>query len=210
MRFENRFGYNEALPPEIREIFMWLSQDVASLQGKWTFYLGLFGEEAHTILLSSLARAAFNIIEESLRNDMTLAICRLSDPSQTFRKDNLSMATLVELSAEIPYLEEILVEFQDACKPVQKYRNKRVGHNDLNTTIKPQENPLPGISHSQINSILELGGRLLNTVLRQYVDEALYFEPVQRGGAKHLLYWLGIAKKHRDDDRDRHLGSGTA
>jgi len=90
------FGYDIRLPENIREVFMWLCQDVTSLQSKWSLYLKLFSNQEDTMLLSELALGFFQVIEESLRNDITMAICRLSDPPKSMGKDNLSLKTLVE------------------------------------------------------------------------------------------------------------------
>lgn len=192
--FENAFGYDEKVPERIRTVVMWLSQDVASLQSKWDFYKKLFNNEQNTELLSELAAWSFNIIEESLRNDMTMAICRLSDPSKTFNKENLSLAYLVENCPEIPGLDAMLIDFQNSCEPVSKYRNKQVGHNDLSTVIKPRENPLPGINEEQINKVVKLASNLLNRVFSHFTKTELYFYTVSRDDADTLVFWLRAGK----------------
>ncbi len=204
--YDKAFGYNPLLPENIREVFMWLCQDVASLYGKWHFYLGLSSSEEDTALLSELAVGSFNIIEEALRHDMTMSICRLSDPSTTGRHKNLSLPTLSEECDHIEGVSELLEAFLAACEPVRRYRHKRVGHNDLSTTIKPKENPLPGIEKRQVDEILELASRILNVIYQTYVDSELSFQPSLIGGADVLLYWLRLAKqagRHRIGDRAR-------
>ena len=193
----NDFGYNPRLPEDIREIFMWLCQDVASLQNKWSFYLGLFSSQENAALLSDLARSSFQIIEESLRDDMTMAISRLSDPPRSKKgKDNLSLKTLVQQCGRADSVLELLMDFIGACEPVRKYRNKRVGHNDLNTTIKPRDNPLPGVGRGQIDRVLQLASAILNTIYQRFVDGELIFAPIQIGDADTLIYWLKMAKEH--------------
>jgi hypothetical protein len=192
--FENAFGYDKKVPENIRTVVMWLCQDVASLQSKWDFYQKLFNVEQNTELLSELAQWSFNIIEESLRNDMTMAICRLSDPSKSFKKENLSLAYLVENCPEIAGLDTMLIEFQNSCEPVSKYRNKQVGHNDLNTVIKPRENPLPGINKEQITKIVKLASNLLNCVFMNFTNAELYFYTVSRDDADTLIFWLKAGK----------------
>ena len=83
------YGYVAQLPADIREIFMWLCQDVAWLDRKWIFYLGLFGKPENYAVMDA-SPPAFNLIEESLRTDMTMAICRLSDPIASCGRDNLN------------------------------------------------------------------------------------------------------------------------
>ena len=194
--FENAFGYNTRMPETVREIFMWLCQDVASLQSKWDFYLELYGKSENTSLLSELAHWSFNIIEESLRNDMTMAICRLCDPSITMRKENLSLATLVEKCHDIRGLKVRLAEFQSACEPISHWRNKQVGHNDLNTVIQPRENPLPEINRAGIKRIIDLASDILQTIAIHYSIGDLNFHTISRGGAEDLIFWLRAGQEH--------------
>jgi|SRR5271157_1864620 len=190
------FGYVPNLPDNIREIFMWLCQDVASLRTKWRFYLELFGTNENAELLSELARASFQIIEESLRNDMTMAIYRLSDPPQSMRKDNLSLPALFQQMDELDNAPILLNDFLVACEAVRQYRNKRIGHNDLNTTIKPQDNPLPGIGREDIDRIVQLAEQILNTVYQRFDNGELFFDIVQMGGGDELTFWLKNAKEY--------------
>jgi len=196
---EDAFGYDPRLPSEIRDIFMWLCQDVAALYQKWHFYLELYSEEGNTELLSDLAQSSFNIIEESLRSDLTMSIYRLSDPACSVGNENLSLSTLARKCSGIDEVDELLEVFQDACQPVRQHRNKRVGHNDLNTTIKPHDNPLPGIGRRDIDNILAPASRILNVIYQSHVDAELAFNhPLFIGGADALIYWLRLGKKYQD------------
>jgi hypothetical protein len=192
---DETFGYSELLPKNIREIFMWLCQDVAFLRSKWSFYLGLFSSEEDTAMLSELALASFNIIEEALRSDMTMAICRLSDPPTMGKHRNLSLQTLSEECDHIEGVSELTERFLASCKPIRRHRNKRVGHNDLSTTVKPREDPLPGIGKGQIEEILETAETILNVIYQNWVHSELVFQPLLIGEADALLYWLRLAKR---------------
>jgi Magnesium chelatase, subunit ChlI len=85
-----KFGYIASLPDDIRDVFMWLCQDMVALYRKWDFYLGLFGKPENHPIISFLPNA-FSVIEESLRTDITMAICRLSDPLEVCRRENLPL-----------------------------------------------------------------------------------------------------------------------
>src|SRR5262249_53865715 len=152
----NAFGHCLQLPEDIRGVFLDLCQDVASLHAKWQLYLDLFHNKEDTAILSDLARGSFQLIEEALRSDMIMAICRLSDPVRSCGKDNLSIAVLEPRFGSVPGFDTLLQQFLDECKPVQQYRNKRVGHNDLDTALNPRDNPLPGIGRSKVEAILLL------------------------------------------------------
>jgi hypothetical protein len=174
---------------------MWLCQEVASLQSKWDFYLELFGKEQNTNLLSELARFSFNIVEESLRFDMIMAICRLSDPLKSVGQENLSFARLVENCSDVSGLDVLRTEFQKACEPVRQLRNKRVGHKDLNTFIKPSENPLAGIDKEHMDLIVKLASNILKAVFQHYVAADVDFHTIARGGAKDLIFWLNEGRE---------------
>ena len=188
------FGFSEQLPESIRDVFMWLCQDVASLQQKWDFWIELFGRSQNTDLLSELAPASFNIILETLQNDITMAICRLSDPQKSRGYDNLSFATLAKNCIEIEGVENLVNEFRMICEPVRQQRNKRVGHRDLDSVLKPLANPLPGIHKEQIDMIVKMAGDILNTILQHYENAEMYFHTMSPGGAEALVFWLRKGK----------------
>lgn len=203
---DDPFGTNTTLPDSIREIFMHLCQDVASLYYKWDFYLELFGEPEDAQLLSQMAGSAFQIIEESVRKDMAMAISRLNDPVATFgTHENISLANLVGRCPDVPGIDKMLLDFHAACEPLTKYRDKMVGHNDLKSRIEPHENPLPGIARSDIDTILKRSAELLNAVGRHYGDPSFVFDMMSPlGGASSLLSCLRRAREYADNERERH------
>ena len=195
---KNDFGYSEELPENIRDVFMWLCQDVASLQHKWDFWLELFGKSENTDLLSELAPTSFNIILETLQNDITMAICRLSDPPKSMGQENLSFATLAQNCDEIEGIENLVTEFRKICEPARHRRNKRVGHRDLNSIIKPLEYPLQGLSKEHIDTIVKTAADILNFVLQYDENAEMYFHTISPGNAKTLMYWLKKGKASRN------------
>jgi hypothetical protein len=204
-----RFGYSENLPEDIRVIFIWLCQDVVSLSEKWRLYLGLFSDPEVASLLSDMARGTFQIIRESLQNDMTLAIARLCDPAHSFEHEHVSLEALASRATHIDQLDQKVNDFIRLCKPVRDLRNMRVGHNDLKALIDPHDNPLPGISRSLIDQIVAEASAILSYVLHQYEDSELVFEFQTVGGADLLIHWLRIAKKHEEEERNARLGSSA-
>jgi hypothetical protein len=199
----NALGYDQVLPESIRGIFKSVYEDVVWLQCKWDFYIGLFSSRENTDLLSDLAQTSFKIIEESLRADMTMTICRLGDPSRSTIKgktfDNLSLETLIERCDKVKNVTSLLQDFRSASKPVRDYRNKGVGHNDLNTSIRPTDNPLPGISRSQIDKTLKLAWQILNVIYQHFVPDTELGAGVRViSGADTLIYWLKLAHEYRN------------
>jgi hypothetical protein len=191
-------GCSEAIPEEIRVACAQIFQDVAMLHHKWSSYLELFSEPESTSVLSNVAQAFFQAIEESLRNDIVMAICRLSDPSLTLSNENLSFATLVAKCGEIPTLDPLLTAFQSAAGSVRLYRNRRVGHNDLNVRIRPHEDPLPGIDRLQIDEILRFAREIMKAIYGHYGETDHAIQPIHHGGARDLIFWLKTAWELRD------------
>jgi hypothetical protein len=191
-------GTSDQLPPEIRDAFAQLYQDVATLQLKWCSYLELFSSQENATLLSNVAQPFFHMIDESLRNDMIMTICRLSDPSQTLGGENLSLATLIgrcTLVSRVPNVDSLLTAFQSAAGPVRLLRNRRIPHNDPEARILPHEDPLPGIDRSRIDEILRLASAVLKAIHGHFCKTDLGFSPPAIGTATDLINRLKAARQ---------------
>src|SRR5262245_3643943 len=101
-------GYIPELPDNIRGIFTDLCQAVASLYAKWQLYLDLFSSHDEAVVLSQMAVGTFQIMEEALRGDIMMAVCRLGDPHQSCGNDNLSIVTLVRRVGQIEGLDQLV------------------------------------------------------------------------------------------------------
>jgi hypothetical protein len=142
------------------------------------------------------------MVEEALRNDMAASISRLCDSARFHGHDHVSFKALSNRLPEIDGLDQKVQDFVRLCEPVVQYRHRRIGHNDLDSLIRPDENVLPGIGRSLIGEICEKAGEILNFVIGKYEDTEMLFETSHAGGAESLIYWLRIAKQY-DDDRRR-------
>lgn len=205
---QDRFGSSDRIPEEIRDIGMRLCEDVTVLHTKWSLYLELFGSPENTALMSDLARAFFHTVEESLRNDLILSICRLSDPSRTLGGDNISFATLVAQCSDIPRVEDLLVAFQAACGPVRRYRHRHLGHNDLGSIIRPHVNLLPDVGRPELDQILQLAEGLLRAVYGHFSAGGLDFLSASVGGAEDLIHWLKTVRERVAESERELLGDG--
>ena len=74
----DRFGYDLKIPEDIREIYVWLCDNAVHIQQFWNFYLELFEDKAYPEVVE-LAIASFAIIEEAVRKEIIMSICRISD-----------------------------------------------------------------------------------------------------------------------------------
>lgn len=199
------FGACPQLAEDVQPVFQDICQDLASLNGKWRLYLDLFSGKETVALLNEMAMGAFQTVEEALRIDLTMSICRLSDPLRSSGQENLSLEVLVQKLKHVPGLAALWQDFKSKCDPVRRYRNKRVGHNDLNVALKPHENPLPGVGRSVIEGILASAGRIVNHAYQAYVNGEMRFEALVLGDGKALVFALKMAKQREDEERDRML-----
>jgi hypothetical protein len=94
---EGSFVEIESRPDDIIGIFMYIWKDFVALYRKWDSYMGLCGKPENFAVINALPQA-FNVIEESLRSDMTmtengLAIrCNRTRGGVRARAQNLSSA----------------------------------------------------------------------------------------------------------------------
>jgi hypothetical protein len=116
--------------PGLEERFEVLWQQVCGFSAKWTLYIDLFGKKESRDVLSDTAPGAFELIESSLRNDMTMSLGRLTDPRTTGNKDNLSLERFIDdLKSSCPpvihnSLLTELAEIRDHVKPFKERRNR--------------------------------------------------------------------------------------
>ena len=108
------FGHIDALPDGIRDIFMELCKDVVMLYQKWDFYLGLFGDPEKRPIIDKLPRA-FGVIEEALRADITMSVCRLSDRLEIGKRENLNFRSLEAFYDQDTDLKKFVDDFVAAC-----------------------------------------------------------------------------------------------
>jgi AbiU2 len=190
-----RSNSNEKIPAEIRDSCADLYDDIAILHLKWRFYRELFQEPENAQLLSNLARAFFQTVEESLRADMLMSIFRLSDPSRFLARGNLSFAILLGKCTDLPKVDNLVTAFQAACGNVRLYRNRYIAHNDMASAINLKEDLLPGVGRSQIDEILRLAREILKAVYGHYANADLEFQPAHLGGARELIDWIKQAQQ---------------
>lgn len=183
------FGHLDALPDDTHDTFMWLCQDVARLYQKWDFYLGLFDDKSNCSVMGALP-LAFGIIEESLRADMTMAVCRLSDPAESCQRENLNFRSLEAFFDHDTELTALIDGFAADCASVRLHRNKLVGHSDKSVRLGSEPAMIPEIAKSDIDTILRSAAAILNHVAARYAGTQFGFAHPGAAGADVLIRWL--------------------
>jgi hypothetical protein len=185
----------DRIPEEIRDVCAELYHDIVALHRKWHVHVNLFQDRENAQLLSSVARSFFQTVEESLRNDLVLSLCRLSDPTRSLARVNLSFAVLLGSCADVPKVDNLITAFQAACGNLRRYRNRYLGHVDLAFEIDPYDELLPGISRSQIDEIIGLAREILRTVYNHYAGVNLTFDRPDPAGVLELIGRLKRARE---------------
>ena len=194
---QHRSGDGDRMPEEIRAIGDALCREVSALRLKWDTYLGLLASPEVAGLLSDTAPAFFQVVAESLRNDIVHSICRLGDPSRSLGPDHPSLATLVARCDGVPRVEDLLTAFHAACGPVRRHRHRALGHEDWGGRIRPREELLPDVGRPLVEEILLFAVGILKVVHRHFSAGEPDLRPDPVGGVAELV---GVLKRVRGQD----------
>lgn len=187
-------------PEQIRPLFKDLWQEVAALHIKWVTFIQLFDTSEKIALLNATAPSCFRVLHESLRHDIIMSFGRLLDRAGDGGNKNLSLERL--LNNLVSYCDVVFVrELQDDldklrtdCQPILLWRNRRVGHRDLSTAMKFEEEPLPNVTRPFIIECLRRIETLMNSIESQFKSSRSGFShPLLRGPADDLIFWLNLA-----------------
>jgi AbiU2 len=168
------------------DLFKTLQNDLINLHAYWKVYRQLFARSEKRIdLLNESGSLVFNIVQHLFLNEITLSICRFTDPAKTKikkeEKENHTLERLIQITDE--YNKKLAVELSSTYEgikksvvPFRRCRNKSIAHSDLLTKLKMEENPLPGISREMVEQILEQMREFMNIYDRGFFDNTTYYE----------------------------------
>ena len=148
----------------------------------WKIYRQLYAHgEQRIALLNETGPMVFYVLQHLLLDEVTLAICRLTDPAVTGKKENHSLERLVagvqekELSEK---LQAAMKKVKELAKPFRDRRNRAIAHSDLETKLQLETNPLPGISREMVENTLEQIRALMNAYDLHYFKNTTLYEEV--------------------------------
>jgi hypothetical protein len=194
-----------ALPSELAPVYIEIWQDVSWVYGNWAIFLQLYSDDDAISLLNNTAPSYFRVCQDTLLNDILMAICRLTDPAKTGSKTNLSLQRLVDTVDESTNknLKSELVRLLDLAQTnfdfARAHRNRRLAHIDLKTRMNSHPEPLSGITQKSLQEALDSIATIMNTVQRHFDNgETVYSHPIMPDDGKDLLYWLRKGYDNRD------------
>jgi hypothetical protein len=204
-----------AMGKDLGEQYSELWQEAAYLHAKWAEYVELFGtKEARIDLLNDAAGHLFAMIQDQMWDDILMHIARMTDPSATGKKLNLSLQNLVDLVAKElrPAVTSRIQDVLALTEFCRDWRNRRVAHTDLLLALKATPELLKEGSRKNVSDALGAIVATLSTVSVFYTGAEEGLDVLSPpGGAVDLLRVIHdgvIAQQQRDARWDN--GTQTA
>lgn len=190
-----RADYISSMGEDLGSSFFALYRELIELHMLWQQYRQLFGESAETVyLLNRTAGLFFKVVQDELWDSVLLGISRMTDPSTTGAKKNLTVRSLPPLIADASLrieLENLCDEALQAAEFAREHRNKRIAHQDHDYLRNKSAGPLSGISRALVEKMLYALRAVLNRLDLHFRDTTvLYEEFVDESGARVLVHKL--------------------
>lgn len=182
-----------------------LDNELDSLQDRWNIFKELFqkGDE-RLYILNTVASNFFYIVQQLLYENAMLQLCRLTDPPETFGRENLSIMRLAELISDLTmreYVQDKATQLRKSCEFARDWRNRRLAHTDL-STLRGLASSLPGVTSSQIEEALNSLCSLLQSIEEHFglPGSVSLADP---WGARSLVYYLEQAVRAQEIEKQR-------
>jgi len=200
-----------------------LWQEVAVLHLNWKEYVELFGTKPDRVeMLNRAAPMFFHMIQNEEWEATLLHLARLTDPSKSAGRDNLTIKNLPALIGDPPTRSKVekLIEIAlTATEFCRDWRNRHIAHRDLSLALNEPTKQLAEGNRAKVNAALKAIADVLNAVQGHYLNAFTAFDFAARhNGAVTLLYLIHRGLKanqareerllrgeHSDDDLDPDL-----
>jgi hypothetical protein len=145
----------------------------------------------------------FADIQELCWHYLIVNICRLTDPPEQGRHQNLVLSQLpahlspLDDAPLIARLNALLAAVETALVPLRPWRHKHIAHSDLPTQLSPIS-PLPGLSDKSLQTAIDAVTAVMNEFNRATTKKlCLYSEINDLAGAETLVDCLKLAQEYR-------------
>ncbi|MBA7589297.1 hypothetical protein ES708_31379 [subsurface metagenome] len=199
---------SKSLNPLLKELYDELLNEVVWLNARWRQYEELFETSPSNIgVLNEAAGLFFRIIQEELWNATLLQLSRLTDRSETMRKDNLSLQALSSLIEDTEFKEEITSLVEEAVKATtfaRDWRNRKLAHTDLKLALNQKAKPLATANRKKVTDAIKAVSIIIQRLSKYYFEPVLYpFLKNPFGEADSLLYVVRGGLKADEERRVR-------
>ena len=190
------------MPQELRTLYEEVKQEYLRLEGKWEFIHALYGEKKDVDLMNSLGRNTAYLcrtIEDALFTEMTLGVCRFTDPASTGKHANLSLHYLLEQAATsgdqrfLQTCREKLLQLESVCLGIRGERDKKKAHKDK--AVAMREMQIGGVTYTHFKDAMVQIGDFLNMFGGQYGEPPSLWDLNLRGAASPIWEAVRAARK---------------
>jgi hypothetical protein len=202
----------EAMGERLGRLFDALWHDVGWLHSTWNEFLALFASEPSCVdLLNKAAPAFFRMVQDVVFDGMVLDVARLTDPTESKGKSNLTIKWLPKLVSTDETVSEVTARVQEtlaAAEFCRQRRNRQLAHRDLALAVGEKGvAPLEPATIAKFRAALAALSATLNAVEDHYMrSHTLFGEGGPRpGGVLSLLGILHEGTEARDARMERKL-----
>jgi hypothetical protein len=178
-------GDYSRFPEPIREIFKLLEEHVLELHEGYGVYSHLFMKsEQKTDILATYTGATLAWFQNLLQDAICLQIAKLTDPDNRVQ-ENLTIHKLAELGVplsrdSVSFAARVQASkdsIERAVRNIRTHRHKRLGHFDLDVSLK--ESLLPPPVFQEIHHAIELLGQFLTMFHHEFGSAEMRYELVR-------------------------------
>jgi len=201
-----------AMGETLGAVYSELWQEVAWIHTRWEHYLELFGTSPSRIeLLNQAAPSLFRTVQDTVFEAVLLHLARLTDPSKSVGRPNLSLRKLAELAAGSPVaaqVTELTSNAVSATEFARDWRNRKLAHSDLSLALGEHVFPLAPASRLAVKTALAAIVDVLNAVSHHYADSTSAFDFPSGNDGVSLLYVIRDGLR-ANEERLARLRSGS-
>jgi hypothetical protein len=197
-----------AMGSPLGDVYHALGDEVAWLHLKWSDFRELFASADLVDVLNSAAPAFFHDLQRQSWEDLLMHLCRVTDRTKTFGKDNLTIRLLPDLvsSQQLKVeLEPLINAAVDATDFARDWRNRRLAHEELR--VGRNVTPLASAKFDYIDMALTAIRTVLNRLEQHYLNKTVSYEDTipALGGVQSLIAVVRKGVEARRSEREAKL-----
>lgn len=189
--YPERHYPDRASTPDSQRVLHLLKNEWA--HAEWTLqeFRDLFSDAERLAVLNGVAGPLMALLQDVLWENLLLQVARLTDPVQTAGHKNLTFqqipAFFTDQREKHRELSAHVQDAVDAAAFARDWRNRRIGHRDLEHSLDRQAKPLEKASLERVDAALAAIHRILDTIAR-YERAQLSRQPSGSDAADAFFY----------------------
>ena len=185
--------YEDKLGREFSMVLVALTRDWASALMRYKEFRELFAGADNVKLLNAVGGGLFRDVQQISWSDLMLRLTRLTDPPRSAGRDNLTIQRLPDLCKDPELRHEVVGLMRkaiDAAGFARDWRNRLIGHADLDRAIDPRAKPLDSANLQKVKRALTAVHAVLNTVNVRLLGTTIENDVVIRPRARAFMAYL--------------------